>query len=157
MIRWIVVLFLVLAVGGLAQRAFVGDGLASGVVLHGQETAGTRSAPAGNAEPPGTGGEVGIDPPAPAEPAVPGAADILVRFDDTLGDATVEAIVDRVGGEIVDRMMRGRLVQVRVPEATTQEALIDAFSTTDGVRYAEPVQPVSIPPMPDGGLTGTDE
>lgn len=102
---------------------------------------------------------IGLPQEEPGE-AVPGAGDILVRFEDDRSARDIDAIVERVGGTIVSRMLGGMLVQLEVPGTTTQETLLEAYAATEGVRYAEPVQPVSIDPVepspqaPDG--TGTD-
>lgn len=80
---------------------------------------------------------------------------LLVRFDPALSTDEIDSINRQLGVTVVNRMMDGTLLQVEVPYVGTLNQIIDAYAATRGVVYAEPVQPVSIPPTPPGN-SGSD-
>ncbi len=81
---------------------------------------------------------------------------LLVRFEDGVTPAEIDTINQRLGVKVVNRMMDGKLLLVEVPYVGTLGQIIDAYAATDGVRYAEPDQPVSIP-MPQPEQPGADD
>lgn len=84
---------------------------------------------------------------------------LLVKFDPTLSANEIDSINRQLGVTVVNRMMGGTLLQVEVPYVGTLDQIIDAYAATEGVVYAEPVQPVSIPPTPpkDAGSAPADD
>lgn len=85
-----------------------------------------------------------------AGPDTSAARQLLVRFEDGVTPAEIDTINQRLGVKVVNRMMDGKLLLVEVPYVGTIAQIIDAYAATNGVRYAEPDQPVSIP-MPQPG------
>ncbi|MDW9957985.1 hypothetical protein GOB20_09115 [Sinorhizobium meliloti] len=85
---------------------------------------------------------------------------LLVTFEKTLSTAEIEAIVQRLGGKIINRMLDGTVVLVEIPYPAIRQQIIDAYSATEGVIHAEPDHPVSIPeqsreqPNPQSGQGG---
>lgn len=73
---------------------------------------------------------------------------LLVRFEEGLSEDEIASINRRLGATVVNRMRGGKLLLVEIPYADTRSQIIEAYSATEGVVYAEPDQPVSIPTPP---------
>lgn len=74
---------------------------------------------------------------------------LLVKFSDSLTVAEIDEINKRLGATVLDRMSDGRLLLVEIPYPNVRQQIIDAYTATEGVIYAEPNQAVSIPPSPE--------
>ncbi|MCZ7598003.1 MAG: hypothetical protein M5U09_10095 [Gammaproteobacteria bacterium] len=88
---------------------------------------------------------------ADTEVTMPSQARLLVRFEDDVSEDRIAEINKRLGARVINRMSGGRLLLVEVPYAGALRQIQDAYSATEGVRYAEPDLEVSIPPMPGDG------
>jgi hypothetical protein len=82
---------------------------------------------------------------------------LLVKFEDSLSEDQIATINARLGAQVVQRMQGGRLMLLEIPYPDTRPQIIDAYSKTEGVVYAEPNQAVSIPTPPADGAEGDDQ
>ena len=82
---------------------------------------------------------------------------LLVKFEDTLSEEQIAAINARLGAQIVQRMQGGRLMLLEIAYPGTRPQIIEAYSRTEGVVYAEPNQAVSIPTPPAGDAEGGEQ
>ncbi len=76
-------------------------------------------------------------------------AQILVRFDRNLTPVEIETINRRLGAKVVNVMSEGNLMLVEIAYPDIRTQIIEAYSATEGVVYAEPNTMVSIPEIPD--------
>lgn len=74
---------------------------------------------------------------------------ILVRFSPDLTPVEIEAINTNLGAEVINVLSDGHLLLVEIAYPDIRPQIIDAYSTTDGVIYAEPNATVSIPETPE--------
>ena len=88
---------------------------------------------------------------ADTEVTMPSQARLLVRFEDDVDEDRIAEINKRLGARVINRMSGGHLLLVEVPYAGALRQVQDAYSATEGVRYAEPDLEVGIPPMPGNG------
>lgn len=127
--------------GSPAGTAGDGDGAAAGAV--GIAPADPSRAASG-ATASGTDGPI-TTPGGPAEPApearepAPAAVadELLVRFEDDVPEAEIDRINAALGVAVLDRMLGGRLLLVRVPDATALADVAARYEATAGVRFVE--------------------
>jgi len=77
------------------------------------------------------------------EPEMPGETQIvpgefLVRFADEVTDARIAEINARFGVEVVDRLLDGAILLVRVPDPALLSDIMVLYEATPGVLYVEP-------------------
>lgn len=80
----------------------------------------------------------------------PGTSDsrILVRFAEGITTLETQEINRRLGVTVVGFALNGEVMIVEVPYADTRQMIIDAYTHTEGVLYAEADQLLSIPERP---------
>jgi len=66
------------------------------------------------------------------------AGELLVRFADDVPESRIEEINARFGVEVINRLLGGRLLQVRVSDPAALSDIMALYAATPGVLYAEP-------------------
>jgi hypothetical protein len=75
----------------------------------------------------------------------------LVKFSKEISASEIESINHRLGVEVVNRMLGGRLLQVRFPGTKSFEEIKAEYQATRGVEYVEPNRVYTIQPDAQSG------
>ena len=66
------------------------------------------------------------------------AGELLVRFADDVPESRIEEINARFGVQVINRLLGGKLLQVRVSDLAATADIMALYAATPGVLYAEP-------------------
>jgi len=66
------------------------------------------------------------------------AGELLVRFADDVTESRIEEINARFGVQVINRLLGGKLLQVRVSDLAATADIMALYAATPGVLYAEP-------------------
>ena len=68
--------------------------------------------------------------------AIPG--ELLVKFADDVPENRIDEINARFGVQVINRLLGGKLLQVRVSDPAAASDIMALYAATPGVLYAEP-------------------